>query len=250
MSSRKDQKAAKKADRIALQGQLEAKQKRKNRLIVLGGILVIIVISVAVVLLANKTSKPKELNGTASATALLAGLPQQGTSVGNGKVTIEEFGDPLCPVCRSFSEGGAYAQILNQVIRTNQATFTYVPWAIVNEQSDIAAQAVLAAGKQNKGMLFVDLFYKNQGNELEPYVTDQYLNKLAKASGVDLVKFNRDRRSAAISKEVKSIKARGLKLGFQGTPSFRISGPNGSIPITNNISADPIIQAVKQVSGK
>ena len=94
-------------------------------------------------------------------------------------------------------------------------------------QSVPAGAAALAAGEQGRGWNYLELFYRNQGQENSGYADDEFLTAVAKGAGVqDIAKWNEDRKSTKLTDEVEKDDRRSPDLGFNGTPSFAIKGPS------------------------
>ena len=91
-----------------------------------------------------------------------------------------------------------------------------------------AGAAAIAAGMQNRGWNFIELFYRNQGTENTGYITDEFLTVIAKGAGVkDIARWNVDRRSRPALREVAHTTNQARALGFTGTPSFASPGIDG-----------------------
>lgn len=160
----------------------------------------------------------------------LAGIPQKGMTLGEpgAKVTLVEFGDLQCSVCKGYSEEILPEVIENQV-RSGEAKLDFRNYTIIGPQSTPAGAAAIAAGEQGRGWSFVELFYRNQGAEDSGYVTDAFLTAIAKAAGVaDIARWNRDRKSERVLDQVAATTAEAQRLGFTGTPSFAVQGPGTS----------------------
>ncbi len=166
------------------------------------------------------------------------------------KVTLLEFGDLQCPVCAEYSKQ-VLPQVIDGSVRRGEATIDFRNYTIIGPQSTPAGAAAIAAGKQGRGWNFVELFYRNQGAEDSGYVTDDFLTALAKAAGVaDIAKWNADRKSPNVLHEVARTTAQAQNLGFTGTPSFAVQGPNGQINTLGTPgSAAAIESAIQQADG-
>jgi protein-disulfide isomerase len=141
------------------------------------------------------------------------------------KVTVLEFGDLQCPVCKGYSEE-VLPQIIESRVRSGEAKLDFRNFTIIGPQSKPAGAAAIAAGEQGRGWNFVELFYRNQGTEDSGYADDEFLTAIAKAAGVpDLAKWNRARKSQAAIAQVEATSAEAENLGFTGTPSFALEGP-------------------------
>ena len=233
MSGRGDREARREG-RLREDGQAGAAERRR-RLIKLGsaaGFLALVVLAVVVVVSQTQTSGGDASNvaGTQAVDQLLDGIPQDGMTLGkpSAKVTLLEFGDLQCPVCKGYSEEVLPAVIEGQV-RNGEAKIDFRNFTIIGPESTPAGAAAIAAGKQGRGWSFVELFYRNQGVEESGYVTDAFLTAIAKGAGVpDIAQWNADRRSKQVLSEVAATTTEAERLGFNGTPSFALEGPGAS----------------------
>ncbi len=204
---------------------------RRRRLLQLGSVAVfaaVIAVVVAVVISQNQGGGGStNLAEVGQVDSLLKGIPQEGTMLGDpkAKVTLYEFGDLQCPICKEYSEQ-VLPQLISGPVRSGEAKVEFRNFTIIGTQSPPAGAAALAAGKQGRGWNFIELFYRNQGPEGSGYVTGSFLTSIAKGAGVkDIAKWNTDRKSKHIKERVSSTTAQAESLGFTGTPSFAVEGP-------------------------
>jgi protein-disulfide isomerase len=193
------------------------------------GFLAVAAVAVLIVISQSQSSggDANNISAVAEVKQGLKGIPQQGLVLGDpgAKVTLLEFGDLQCPICKGFSEEILPPAIENQV-RSGEAKIAFRNFTIIDARSTPAGAAAIAAGKQGRGWQFVDLFYRNQGIEGTGYVTDEFLTAIARGAGVpDIARWNSDRKSAPVLTEVADTTAEAERLGFTGTPSFAIEGP-------------------------
>jgi len=206
-------------------------EERRRRLLQLGSaavFLAIVVVAVLIVVSANETDGgDTQLEGVAEVKRQLRGIPQSGMVLGDpaAEVTLYEYGDLQCPVCKGFSEG-IVPQVIDSRVRGGEAKIDFRNFTIINEESIPAAAAAIAAGRQGRGWSFVELFYRNQGLEASGYVTGDFLTGIARGAGVpDISRWDRDRESAGVLAQVKRESEEAQSLGLTGTPSFAVSGP-------------------------
>lgn len=160
----------------------------------------------------------------------LAGIPQEGMTLGkpNAKVTLLEFADLQCPVCKGYSED-VLPQVIEGRVRSGEAKVDFRNYTVIGAESTPAGAAAIAAGEQGRGWNFVETFYRNQGSEDSGYVTDEFLTAIAKAAGVaDIARWNADRKSERVLREVADSTSQAKSLGFTGTPSFAVEGPGAT----------------------
>lgn len=210
----------------------EAKRERRERLIKLGSataFLAIVAIAVLVVVGQGGSDGGDAANveGAAEVRAELEGIPQSDLVLGDpdAEVTLIEFGDLQCPVCKSYAEG-IVPQVIDSMVRSGETKLAFRNFAFIGEESVDAAAAAIAAGEQGRGWDFVELFYRNQGTEASGYVTDEFLTAIAEGAGVqDIDQWNEARESDRVRQQVEAEIAEAEDLGLTGTPSFVIEGP-------------------------
>jgi protein-disulfide isomerase len=230
VSGRRDREA-RREERLREDEQAGAAERRQ-RLIKLGsaaGFLALVAIAVIVVVSGNQNSGGDASNVAYAQTVdrLLDGIPQEGMVLGqpSAKVTLLEFGDLQCPVCKGYSEEVLPEVIENQV-RSGEAKLDFRNYTIISQQSTPAGAAAIAAGEQGRGWNFVELFYRNQGVEDSGYVTNDFLTAIAKGAAVpNIPRWNAARKSQRVLDEVARTTAEAERLGFTGTPSFAVKGP-------------------------
>ena len=232
--------------------------ERRQNLIKLASALAFIAVAVVVVLIVisgnqSEGGDSSDLEGVAEVKQELSGIPQDGMILGDpkAKVTVLEFADLQCPVCKGYSEE-VLPQIIENRVRSGEAKLSFRNFTIIDELSIPAGAAALAAGEQGRGWNFVELFYRNQGIERSGYVTDEFLTAIAEGAGVpDIDKWNQDRKSKAILEEVSASTAEAQELGFNGTPSFAMEGPGakGTEALGTPESAAALESAISSAAG-
>ena len=137
--------------------------------------------------------------------------------------------------------------LISQVVKPGDAKYEFRQFTIIGPDSVKAAKAALAAGEQNRYFNFVQLFYQNQGVENSGYVTDDFLENVAKGAGVpDLAKWNTDRNGKKVSAELKKVQADAQALGLSSTPSFVVEGPGGQQTVGSGVlSLSQLESAIK-----
>ncbi|HEX6752413.1 MAG TPA: thioredoxin domain-containing protein [Solirubrobacterales bacterium] len=235
-------------------------EARRQSLIKVASAIAFIAVAVVVVLIvvsqnqgSDSGGDSSDLDGIAEVKQELAGIPQNGMVLGEpgAEVTVLEFADLQCPVCKGYSEE-VLPQIVENQVRSGEAKLSFRNFVIIDEQSIPAGAAAIAAGRQGRGWSFVELFYRNQGAERSGYVTDEFLTAIAEGAGVpDVDKWNRDRKSKAVLGEVAASTREAQELGFNGTPSFAMEGPGakGTEALGTPESAGALESAISTAAG-
>jgi len=210
---------------------MNASEQRRKVLLQIGSaavFLAIVAVAVLIVVSSNETSGgDTNLEDVGLVKRELQGIPQSALVLGqsSAKVTLYEFGDPQCPVCKGFSEE-IIPTVVESKVRGGEAKIEFKNFIIISQESVPAGAAAIAAGEQGRGWNFIDLFYRNQGPEASGYVTDEFLTEIARGAGVpDIATWNKARESAAILGEVKRTTEEAQQLELTGTPSFAVEGP-------------------------
>jgi protein-disulfide isomerase len=173
--------------------------------------------------------------GAASVAEEFDGIPQAGTILGeeSATVTVIEFGDLQCPICKDFSDQDAPELV--ELARNGEIKYEFKQWPFLGPDSNKAAAAAMAAGEQGKYWQFVTNFYANQGPENEGYVTPEYLDGIAEGAGIeDLEKWRADSDIARWKPVFDANDKEATGIGFTGTPSFSVVGPGGRKDFTGN----------------
>ncbi|HVW47104.1 MAG TPA: thioredoxin domain-containing protein [Solirubrobacterales bacterium] len=209
---------------------------RRRRLLQLsaGGVFLAIIIVVVIIVVAgsgggsdNDGGEPSNLRDVAEVEKLLAGIPQSATVLGKpgAPVKLFEYGDLQCPFCKENAETVTPA-IIENAIRGGEASLTFRNFIIIGPDSIPAGEAALAAGAQGKGWNFIELWYRNQGEENSGYVTEAFIESIGKGAGIpDIAQWNKERKSKKYKKQLEETTKQAEKLGFEATPSFAIEGP-------------------------
>ena len=243
MASRREEKEEARNRRLAQEQASKERALRRRRFRVLGGLGMIALVLVAVVIAMSSGasgSAPRPHSAAASKAAakvdaLLGGIPESGTTLGSpkAKVTLTEFGDLKCPICREFALG-AERQLIARDVRAGRLRIDYrslctatcagpQPGVFSTQQA-----AALAAGEQHQAWYYIELFYHLQGDETASYVNSLYLNGLAKlVPGLNYTRWLADRGSPRLSSQVDADQHAAQAVGFSGTPSVIVKGPNG-----------------------
>lgn len=252
MSASKDRESRREA-RLAAEAE-EARLARRRRLVQLGAVTVLLAAVLIAVLIAvsqggGEGGDATSIDGAAAVNRDLAGIPQRGSALGDpgAAVTVSEFADLQCPVCKQYSEQ-VIPSLIEGPVRAGKAKLDFRNWVILSApdgDSGEAARAALAAGEQDRLWHFVELFYRNQGFENSGYVDDDFLRAVAQAAGVrDLERWEEDRADPRWDAVLAAIDRDASGLGFTGTPSFSVEGRGGIEPLGTPGSAAEIEAAI------
>jgi len=255
--TRKQRREQARTQRKALEEEQAASAKRRARLTQLGIVVVVVIAAVVVILIATGggSSKDQAKSGSKAANEnvttvsdLIGGIPQSGNTLGdpNAPVTLKYFGDLECPICREFTLG-AFPEIVQKWVRTGKVKVEYHSMETATREPEVFKTqqiAAYAAGKQNLGWYFIELFYHEQGEEDSGYVTESYLQNLAQqVPGLDLSTWTADRSDPELANEVEADKQTANNEGFTGTPSFLLGKTGGKLEKVTELSTADLQEA-------
>ena len=256
MASRKEQKEAARQRRLAEEQARAERARRDRRLRMLGGTVVGAIAIVAVLIAISsggggggdvvKPNSAAAKKAQSTVNTLLTGIPQQGNTLGSSaKVTVTEYGDLVCPVCKSFALG-AENQLISNDVRSGKVKVVYKALETASQTANnsmfVPSQtAMLAAGNQKKAWNYIELFYHEQGDETQSYVTDNYLGGLAKqVQGLNFNQWSSDRQSSSLSSQVTGDMTSATAAGYDSTPTILVSGPKSQAqPIVGDTTTAP-----------
>ena len=130
-------------------------------------------------------------------------------------VTLVEFFDYRCGFCkRSASWALDLPDAYDDKVRV-----VFKEYPILSPESEKAALAAIAAGKQGKYIeMHMALMELDNGSGFGPEVIDA----TAESVGVDVAKMRADMKSVEVQKAVADSKSLARKIGISGTPNFII----------------------------
>ena len=133
-------------------------------------------------------------------TQVFKGIPQQGNVLGKASapVTMVEYVDLQCPVCRAF-ETEVMPTIIDRYVRTGKVKVEARTIAFIGPDSDRGRRAAIAASRQNRLFDFEQLLYANQGPENGGWLDDSMVTAAAKSiPGLDVQTLLDTRNSASV----------------------------------------------------
>ena len=206
----------------------QAGARNRNLLIAAAGAVAVVAVLVVVSIVVTGGGDNGSTTTTGGSSALFAGIPQQGTTLGapSAPVTLVQFEDMQCPVCREYQEDG-FSGVVDEYVRPGKVKLRFAGLAFLGSDSEKALSHVLAAGKQGKLWQYVDALYANQGAENSGWVTDELLERLAGDVGLDWARLQQDAASTEVKREAQASAAEAAHLQVPGTPSFFVQIGNG-----------------------
>lgn len=155
-----------------------------------------------------------------------------------GKVVLVEFSDFQCPYCAAAHD------TLKQFMVKHQdevmLVYKHFPLMTIHDQAMPAAKAAWSAGQQGKFWEYHDALFTNQKRLGEPLYQET-----AKALGLDLKRFDRDRASKAAEAAINQDILLAEKLGVEGTPFFVM---NGAV-LSGSVNSSELEAALAKVKG-
>ncbi len=142
--------------------------------------------------------------------------PAKGADEDDALVTIMEFSSFQCPHCARGAD--TLSDLLEEHGDKVRVVFKHFPLGM-QEHSEPASRASVAASNQGKFWEYYDLLYDNQQN-----FNDGLWVELAEELGLDIDQFEADFEDEATAEIVEQAQADGRSAGIRGTPGFLING--------------------------
>lgn len=269
MASRTKQKEEARARRLAEERARAERAQRTKRVRMLGGVVIAAVVVIVIAIVISTSGGSSDVAGppptsaagkvqAANVNSLLAGIPQSGETLGypSAKVTMIEYGDLECPICRDFALTGENQLIAHDVrsgklklVFKSFETATGDPGATRNIFSTQQA-AAYAAGLQGKAWNYLLIFYHEQGQENTGYVTPTFLAQIAnEIPGLNYGQWFSQYTSSSLASQVNSENRTARAANYQGTPTIILQGPKGQTQAASgDIPYGDIEAGIKAVS--
>jgi protein-disulfide isomerase len=213
------------APRDAASSSARTRLYRLAALIVSAAAVTAVLIAVFTAHSTSELAPGKRVPGRAQTLSLLAGIPQDGISLGSpaAAVTVIEFGDLQCPTCAQFATG-TLPSVIARYVRSGKVRLQFRALGVIGADSRRAAAMAVALSMQDRLWQFVELAFHNQELENSGYVTDTYLRALATAiPGADVARAVAAQSSAAAQAQLAQSSALAHAAHIQSTPSFELS---------------------------
>jgi protein-disulfide isomerase len=219
-------KAKRQQARAAAEPPQRQSPKDSRRPVILLPVLAIAAILIATAILGfGVGGSPSQKQIDQEVTALLAGIPQQGTTLGSqdAPVTLRMFADLECPTVQRFVES-YLPSILSGWVRAGTVKLEYRSLKTDTVDEDIffnQEEAARAAGRQNRMWNFALTFVRQQGEHFTEYANDAFLVHIAsQVPELSMGRWNRDRRDISLFKPIALSVHSAHAQGIRYTPSF------------------------------
>jgi hypothetical protein len=239
MGTRAEQREARRQERLERERSEAAGAARRRRLTRLGAVVAAaVVLVVAGILISRGGDEPSAgtageggLIGAAETKRLLEDIPQSGNVLGSpdAKVTLVEYADLQCPFCADYAIQ-VLPQIIERYVRPGKVRLDLRVLRFLGADSDRGARAAVVAARQDRMWNFVDLFYRNQGEENSGFVTEDFVRRLGDAiPGIeDPGALVSEGNEAAVERRLVAFDDAAAAAGIESTPSFEIARGRGA----------------------
>lgn len=160
----------------------------------------------------------------------LEGQPMTGNPDAN--VTVVEFGDYRCPVCKQF-DTQVWPQLKKNYVDTGKIQFYFINYAFLDQNfaGDTSTRAAVAGEcvvnqDEEQFWNFHKAVYDNQGPERQDWATKDFLMDLARENteGLDYEELNACISNRETIDKVQKDRSIGRNAGVTGTPSVYVNG--------------------------
>jgi protein-disulfide isomerase len=222
----------------------------------LGAIVAAVVVVAALVIFSvtggdDKVS-PDSIEAVDQVMAEFQGIPQDGATLGQADAPVEitEYGDMQCPACASSARNDI-PNVVEEFVKPGIAKITFVPIAFLGDDSERGALGAQAAVLQDGLWPFITVLYHNQGSENSGWLTEDVMEAVAGAVGMDAAKWKKD-FDGKDDDVVATAYFEGLQKGEQAnvpsTPTFVFHGPDGTTQFSGARDISAFRDAIAQVN--
>jgi protein-disulfide isomerase len=173
------------------------------------------------------------------------GIPQAGNVLGKktAPVTMVEYIDLQCPVCRAF-ETDVMPTIIDRYVRTGKLKVEARPIAIIGPDSERGRRAMIAAERQDRAFNFAQLLYFNQGAENSGWLDDSIVAAAARSiPGVNVKALQDAMNSSSVADEAQTYDQEAQTDQVGGTPTV-LAGKTGGKLATVTPGGSPDVAAL------
>jgi protein-disulfide isomerase len=250
--TRQQRREAARAARVEAERAQAAAAQRRRRLMTVGGVLAVAAVVVVVAILVsggggdNASDRPQAaqtssgaIPGQKESAEMLAGIPQKGIYLGkaDAPVRLVEFADLQCPICREYTLQ-SLPQLVQDYVRTGKVRMEFRNLSFLGPDSITAGRAAAAAAQQNKLWNFADVLYYNQGEENSGYVTQEFIDRINKATGVDSAEADAFAKSDASQEPLGAANTMANQLGVNATPTILVGKRGGELKAVDADATD------------
>jgi protein-disulfide isomerase len=140
----------------------------------------------------------------------------------SANVTVIEFADYQCPVCKTFFDQ-TEPQLLQNYVNTSKTKFYFVDFAFLGQDSFTLAQGSWCANEQGKYYDYYDYIFSNQGTENSGWATQDKVKTFAsQISGLNVTQFDSCLDSNKYLSRVQDEANLAQTYGVSATPTFFI----------------------------
>jgi protein-disulfide isomerase len=224
-----------------------------NRRYIIGAIVaavVVVGVLVGISLVGGDDGSVTSIENVEQVQAEFEGVPSSGDTVGDpdAPITIVEYGDMACPVCKDASET-SIPQVVDELVKTGEAKMVFRPIAFISRSSERGALGAEAAGMQDRMWEFITLIYANQGPETEQdWLTDDLMEEAVADLGMDVEKWNADYAGDEVASLFFERQTQADADQVTGTPFFVVEGPGGSDSFSGAVGLSRFREAIEKVS--
>lgn len=130
----------------------------------------------------------------------------------NGKVTMVEFFDYNCGWCKK-----GFPEVLSLLDSDKDLKFVLKEFPIFGEDSEYAAKAAIASGKQGKYWNLHIAMFSHEGK-----ITKESVDEIAAGIGLNMEQLKKDMNDPAIAEILARNRSLAQSLAINGTPAFII----------------------------
>jgi protein-disulfide isomerase len=206
----------------------------------------------------TQTGRTPQVDAAAQrALAALDGISQSGTTLGNehAPVTITVFADMECQVCRTFTLGSGFRELLTRQVRSGRVSLDFRSFCTSTCSGknpsvfDAQQRAAYAAAGQNRLWDYALVFFAEQ-RAGSGYATTSFLDGLARqVPGLKLGRWRQARGEAAPAARLRSDAAVARTDHVIATPTLVVARGRARVTVIGAVTYRQLVRAINKVKG-
>jgi protein-disulfide isomerase len=192
------------------------------------------IVAIVIVVTGGSSSKPPApLPGSADVERLFGNIPQAGNRLGNAAapVTMVEYVDLQCPICKAFEED-QLPGLIRKYVRAGNLQIVARPIAFIGSDSQTGQLGAIAAGEQNRMFNVMQILYLNQGPENSGWLSSNEIDSAAVSFGLSLSQFHAAVDSQETKSKAATFTSQAATDGVHGTPTILVGKTGQALAIT------------------
>ena len=218
---------------------------------ILVGIVLIGVAVIASLSLDEGDTDPIEIDDAGEVRKLVGGIPQLEARLGEDNAQVTGITPDYLEVrSRSDWQLDVIEPLIEEEVRGGEVKLEYRHWSMTERPAGVASYGAVAAGLQAQEWQLIELFFHNQEEATSRGVTQAFLDEVAKGVlNLNVEQWQNDFDEPEVKETLEDDDLRAIEERIPTEPAVIVSGPGGTIKLTETPTPAEVREAIEQASG-